>query len=75
MGQNASGNTSRGYENSRGKKKMTARTLMFFMIPLLVLLLCFPLACSQSSLVNDDQYPEEEGQIMPDKVIKTDKEW
>jgi peptide-methionine (R)-S-oxide reductase len=75
MGQNASGNTSRGYENSRGKKKMTTRTLMFFMIPLLVLLLCFPLACSQSSLVNDDQYPEEEGQIMPDKVIKSDEEW
>jgi peptide-methionine (R)-S-oxide reductase len=25
--------------------------------------------------VNDDKYPEQEGESMPDKVIKTDEEW
>ena len=54
---------------------MTVRLIMFFMIPILLLLLCFPLACSQPSPVNDDQYPEQEGQTMPDKAIKTDEEW
>ena len=54
---------------------MTVRLIMFFVIPILLLLLCFPLACSQSSPANDDQYPEQEGGSMPGKVIKTDEEW
>jgi peptide-methionine (R)-S-oxide reductase len=64
-----------GYDKLRGRKKMTARTLMFFMIPIAIILLCLPIACSKTPPVNDNQYPEQEGQIMPDKVIKTDEEW
>jgi len=64
-----------GYDKLRGRKKMTARTLMFFMIPIAILLLCVPLGCSEASPVNDNQYPEQEGQIMSYKVIKTDDEW
>ena len=54
---------------------MTARTLMFFMIPMAIILLCLPSACSKALPVNDNKYPEQEGQIMPDKVTKTDEEW
>ena len=54
---------------------MTFKILRFCAIPIALLLLCFPLACSQSSPVNNDQYPEEEGESMPDKVTKTDEEW
>ena len=54
---------------------MTARTLVFFIIPIALILLCFPFACSPASPVNDDKYPEQEGESMPDKVIKTDEEW
>ena len=71
----ASENKSPGPENLRGRKKMTAGTLMFFIIPIVVILLFSPLSCIQSSPVNDDQYAEQEEQIMPDRVIKTDEEW
>ena len=54
---------------------MTARILMVFMIPIALVLLYFPFACSPASQVNDDKYPGQEGKNMPDKVIKTDEEW
>ncbi len=54
---------------------MTARTVMFFMFPIAIMLLCLPLACSETPPAGDNQYPKQEGQIMPDKVIKTDDEW
>ncbi len=63
------------YDKLRGRKKMTARTLMFFMIPIAIIILFFPLACNETPPVNNNQYPAQEGQIMPDKVIKTDEEW
>ena len=54
---------------------MTVRLTRFFMIPIAIILLCLPMACSKAPSVNDNQHPEQEGQIMPDKVIKTDEEW
>ena len=52
---------------------MIVRLLRFYMIAVALLLLCFPLACSQMQPVNNDQYPEQEGERMPDKVIETDE--
>ena len=52
---------------------MIVRLLRFYMIAVALLLLCFPLACSQMPPVNNDQYPEQEGERMPDKVIETDE--
>lgn len=54
---------------------MTVRLLKFYMIPIALLLLCFPLACSQVPSVSSDKYPGQEGESMSDKVIKTDEEW
>ena len=48
---------------------------MFFIVPIAIILLWLPLACSETSPAEYNQYPEKEGQIMPDKVIKTDEEW
>ena len=44
---------------------------------MLSILLWFPLACVTATppVVDDNYYPEQEEQIMPDKVIKTDEEW
>ena len=54
---------------------MTAKALVFYIVPIALILLCFPFACSPASTVNDDKYPEQEGESMPDRVIKTDEEW
>jgi len=55
---------------------MNFRLIKFSMIPAVIIMLSFlPLACSQPSPPTSEQYPEQEGQIMPDKVIKTDEEW
>ena len=54
---------------------MTVRITMFFMIAIAIILLCLALACSETPPVTDNQYPKQEEQIMPDKVIKTDEEW
>ena len=54
---------------------MIVRVFKSYVIPIALLLLCFPLACSQISPVNNDQYHELEGESMLDKVMKTDEEW
>ena len=47
-----------GYDKLRGRKKMTVRTPMFFMIPIVIILLCLPLACSETPPAEDNQYPK-----------------
>ena len=54
---------------------MIVRVFKSYVIPIALLLLCFPLACSKIPPVNNDQYHELEGESMLDKVIKTDEEW
>lgn len=60
---------------TRGENQMTARLLRSCMIPIILLLLFFLIACSQTSPVNDNQYPEQEGESMPYEVNKTNEEW
>jgi len=54
---------------------MIVRVFKSYVIPIALLLLCFPLACSKIPPVNNDQYHELEGESMLDKVMKTDEEW
>ena len=65
----------RRYDDSRLKHDVTARLLRFHIIPMALLFLCFPLACTQESPVNSDRYHEQEVQGMSDKVTTTDQEW
>ena len=53
----------------------TARFIKFHAIPIALLLLFLPIACSQVSPAKDDQYAEHETEGMSEKVIKTDEEW
>ena len=54
---------------------MAFRLVAFFILPITLLSLCLPLGCSQSTAPGYNQHPGQEGQVMPDKVIKTDEEW
>ena len=65
----------RGYDSLPQRIKMKVIPLRLYVIAVVLLLLSFLIGCNQIPTAQHDVYPDQEGESMLDKVIKTDEEW